>query len=176
MSTYIVPNTGDYAQLTELTSRVRLPFVIAENARDFIALEAQHDHSIIGVSASTMLTLTRNASELLSEVPSVLVSVPGAVYTADWMMLASSMVTMDWLEFEKKLSKSGHTVTNVEQMDRASSQRDTPEGWKLPSLSSETSVAVPSKRISSRPRRPGSEYGVDAPTDVMEPEDDGLDP
>jgi hypothetical protein len=50
--------------------------------------------------------------------PSVVMSVPGIVYTADWNIAATSFYPLDWTEIESKFSKIGFVAYEIDDLEK----------------------------------------------------------
>nr|QYF49821.1 MAG: hypothetical protein 1 [Yunnan farmland cysto-like virus] len=122
MSIYIIPSDGDFQQLTEVTTRAEVPLLTPQTLREFILATNGLSIAVVTMSAENMLVLSRHAATLVDEIPTVVMSVPGAAYTGEWMMLASYFPPMDWIELERKLKKSGHMATTPGSLEKRTRQ------------------------------------------------------
>jgi hypothetical protein len=120
MAIYIVPNVGDFQELSDLLKPSGVPFLIPKKLRELIVAEVDKPIIVVALSVSDMMVLTRNASTLLNEAPTVLVSAPGPVYDGEWVSMATAFPPIDWLEFKGKVSKSGHLSLNPEELEKRS--------------------------------------------------------
>lgn len=116
MSIYLLPPGNDLNEITEVTKKAGVLFDQFGSLREMI-LAAQGNPICVGTLGSQdLLVLNRYARTLVEELPTVVMSAPGVIYTADWMSLASAFPAADWKEILGKLSKSGHLATNPEQL------------------------------------------------------------
>jgi hypothetical protein len=132
MPIYFVPTTGDHEKLIDLGSKAGIHVSFPATVRDFIIESAEHSHGIFAMTTESLMTLTRHAKQLLSEMPSVVLSVPGVVYTADWNIAATSFHPLDWSEIESKLSKTGlvaHEIDDLEKRDQGTMEQVPRQGF-----------------------------------------------
>lgn len=118
MSLYLLPPVFNDSEIQALTKRAGVAFANFASVRDIILADNGAPYVIGSVSAQDLLVLTRHASTLMSEVPSVVVAAPGFSYTGDWVSLASALPSLDWTELVQKLSRSGHTAVKKESFDK----------------------------------------------------------
>lgn len=117
---YLVPSEGDFSDLSDILKRAQIPLITPASIRQMILETAGSPISIVAASNEQLLVLNRHATQLLEEVPSVVVGVPGLVYAGDWYTLASTFPPLDWSELEKKASKSGHTAHDLSAVEQRS--------------------------------------------------------
>lgn len=117
MSTYIVPQEGNFDALTELTQRAGVTQITPKALRELVIEDAQNSVLVGALNTEHILILNRYASQLLEEVPTVVIGVPGLAYSGEWYTLAASFPPIDWSEFEKKLAKSGSTAYTKEDLE-----------------------------------------------------------
>nr|QYF49734.1 MAG: hypothetical protein [Jiangsu sediment cysto-like virus 6] len=120
MSTYIVPNDGDFDILAATTKKAGVPLITPSSLREMILETDGVPLAIVGLGAEPLLILNRHAATLLSEVPTVVTSVPGLIYSGEWFTLASAFPAVDWTELERKLAKSGHTAFTTRDLQKRS--------------------------------------------------------
>lgn len=114
---YLVPNSGDFEELSRLTSRVGMTLLSPTTVRDFILETNALPQCIVAMSARDLLVLNRHAATLLTVLPVAIANAPGLVYTGDWMTAASALPPMDWREMEAKFQKSGLTAHTPEELE-----------------------------------------------------------
>jgi hypothetical protein len=127
MPHYFVPTTGSLDELAEITQKSGLHLSTPVTVRDLILEAHEYSHAVFAVSTEILLILNRNASQLLAEMPSVVLSVPGLVYSSDWNIAATAYHVVDFTELRDKLSKSGvvsHSVEDLEKRDRGTMAED----------------------------------------------------
>lgn len=118
MSIYLLPPGNDLVEITEVTKKAGVLFEQFGSLREMI-LAAQGNPICVGtLTPQDLLVLNRYARTLVEELPTVVMSAPGVIYTADWMSLASAFPAVDWKEILGKLSKSGHLATQPEQLEK----------------------------------------------------------
>jgi hypothetical protein len=133
MPIYFVPTTGEHEKVIELGSKAGIHVSFPTTVRDFIIESSEHSHAIFGMTTESLMTLTRHAKQLLVEMPSVVMSVPGIVYTADWNIAATSFHPLDWTEIESKLSKTGlvaHEIDDLEKRDQGTMEQKANAGYR----------------------------------------------
>lgn len=109
---YVLPATGAFDEIIEVTQRAKVPLHTPSTLREFILSTATEESPIqvATLTAEQILLLNRAAEQLLDQLPTVIVAAPGVFYQGDWMTTAASFPVIDWLELKSKLSKSGHTA------------------------------------------------------------------
>lgn len=119
MSVYLLPPVIDPTEIIEVTKKAGIAFEQFESIRDLI-LKTQVDAPVVigTLRSQDLLVLNRYASSLVKELPSVIMSAPGVVYTGDWVTLASALPALDWKEVKDKLSKSGHTAYTPDALEK----------------------------------------------------------
>jgi len=123
MPIYLTPDLGDHKELSDLTSKSGLYFSHPETVRQLLIEINDHAHAVFAVKPDILLILTRHAAHLLDEVPSVILSIPGLVYSAEWSIAATAFHGLDYVELRDKLAKSGvlaHSVVDLEKRDMGS--------------------------------------------------------
>jgi hypothetical protein len=70
------------------------------------------------VDATVLHVINRNAKQLITEMPSVVMAVPGMIYSAEWNIAASFYPIMDFTELESKIAKSGTIAHDVDQLEK----------------------------------------------------------
>lgn len=147
MSVYIVPNQGDFEALQSIIKRAGIPFASASTVREFIIHTHAVEHIVCAVDELELRLQNKFARSLMGDAPTAVMSVPGLVYTSEWVANVINYPQMDWLELERKLSKSGTTAYNAadiesrgtgSQMSKTLNNRTT----MLRSLSSEVDQAA----------------------------------
>lgn len=117
MSVYLFPMGSDLSDILEVTKKAGVPFESFATVRDLI-LKTQGIPIALGmIGPQELLVINRHATTLLDEMPSVVMSAPGVLYTPDWMSLASAFPAVDWKEIQTKLAKSGHLATTTTQLE-----------------------------------------------------------
>lgn len=115
---YIIPDTGDFAEVQEIASRSQIPLLSPQTVREYI-LQTDGEHTaFVSMKAAELLVLMRHAATLLIDMPSVVMSAPGMIYTADWMSAVAVFPPLDWRTVEKSLAKSGTTAYDPEQAEK----------------------------------------------------------
>lgn len=118
MSIYLIPPVADAAEILEITKKAGVPFEVFNSLRELI-LKSHQVPIIIGtIQPKDLLVLNRYSQTLLEELPTAVMSVPGALYTGEWVSLASALPPIDWKEIQSKLAKSGHLATTHEQLEK----------------------------------------------------------
>lgn len=119
MSVYLLPLATDPTEICEILQRSGLELFQFETIRDFIQKTSDSGPVIIGtMRPQDLLVLNRHATTLVTELPSIVMSAPGVVYTGDWVATASALPAIDWRELKDKLSKSGHTAFTPESLEK----------------------------------------------------------
>lgn len=118
MSIYLFPLGSDLGDITEITKKAGVSFESFATVRELILKSQGHPISLGMIGPQELLVINRHATTLLDEMPSVVMSAPGVLYTPDWMSLASAFPAVDWKEIQGKLSKSGHLATTPEQLEK----------------------------------------------------------
>jgi len=123
MSVYIVPDAGDFSEITEVSKKAGVEIISAQTIRQLIMETASKPIVISSIRGQDLLVLNRHAPTLIDELPTVVMSVPGIVYTGEWVSLASSFPAIDWTELASKLSKSGHLANTPEDLTKRTGAR-----------------------------------------------------
>lgn len=110
MSTYLIPDSGNFDELSERVKTAGATLITPQSVRELILNENDSTLVIAGVSAMDMMVISRHSDTLMAEMPSVVMSVPGIIYPGDWMSAAAIFPPMDFKEIEGKLLKSGTTA------------------------------------------------------------------
>lgn len=118
MPIYLTPVAGEQDEIISLSSKAGIHYANPVTVRDFIIEANEHSHVIFGVTTEILMTLTRHANQLLSEMPSVVLAVPGLIYQADWNIAATAFHTLDYTEIQSKLSKSGLVAHVTEDLEK----------------------------------------------------------
>jgi hypothetical protein len=118
MPIYFVPTIGEYEKVIELGSKAGIHVSFPTTVRDFIIESFEHSHAIFGMTTESFMTLTRHAKQLLVEMPSVVMSVLGIVYMADWNIAAILFHPLDWMEIESKFSKIGFVAYEIDDLEK----------------------------------------------------------
>lgn len=157
MPLYLLPISSTMPEVTEVLSRAGVQLKQLKTVRELILSEGDTPIVVGAVDPGVLLVLNRHAATLVTEVPTVVMSAPGAIYTGEWMTLASPFPAMDWTELRDKLSKSGHLALTPDQLEARK------VGGAPPTVESSTSPTSPSswaprtQSESTRPRaRPDS--------------------
>lgn len=151
MTVYLLPPVVETTDILAICKRSNVPFENFATIRELL-LKPLNIPVVIGtIRPQDLLVLNRYAPTLVEELPTVVISAPGAVYNGDWMALASALPAMDWRELETKLSKSGHTAYEGESLVKrnlGSPAFETLEGpISLPSRSSQSRPLTRSKPV-----------------------------
>lgn len=117
MTVYILPANGDASTITEATSRATISYFHAETVREFILGVEGLPIVVVSVPEEVLLVLTRHASQLFVELPSVLTSVPGIMYDQSWMTMGTVFPPTHWRTFEEQTKRSGVLSTTPEQAE-----------------------------------------------------------
>lgn len=118
MSVYLLPLVTDPSEICEILQRAGLELHQFATVRDFILKTAESSTVSVGtMRPQDLLVLNRHATTLVIELPSIVMSAPGVVYTGDWVSTASALPAVDWRELKDKLSKSGHTAYTPETLE-----------------------------------------------------------
>lgn len=119
MSVYLFPLVSDPTEIVETFQRAGLELMQFESIRDFILKSADSGPLIAGtIRPQDLLVLNRHATTLVQELPTIVMSAPGVVYTGDWVSTASALPAVDWRELKDKLSKSGHTAFTPDALEK----------------------------------------------------------
>lgn len=117
MTIYLLPPASDPVDIIDLTKKAGVPFEQFSSLREMI-LKSEGVPIVLGtIRPQDLLVLNRYARTLVDELPSIVMSAPGVVYTGDWVSLASAMPALDWKEIQQKLQKSGHLAGTPEQLE-----------------------------------------------------------
>lgn len=117
MSVYLIPPGGQLPELMEVLSKAKVQFHAFTRLREFLLVDHASPVVVGTLDATGLLVLNRYASSLVDELPTVVMSVPGAAYTGEWMSLASAFPALDWIELRNKLAKSGHLALDPDQLE-----------------------------------------------------------
>lgn len=118
MTTYLLPPAIDSTEIVDICRKAGVPFEQFGTIRELI-LKGRDAPVIIGtIRAQDLLILNRYASSLVDELPSIVMSAPGVVYSGDWVTLASALPALDWKEIVSKLAKSGHTAFTPDALEK----------------------------------------------------------
>lgn len=123
MNLYLIPNVGDFSRLADQAARAKVPLLTPSTIRELILTSAGENTAIASVKAEDLLVLNKYAPTLMDEMPTIVMSVPGLIYSGEWMALASAFPSVDWMELERKISKSGHMATTPEDLPGRSTTR-----------------------------------------------------
>lgn len=151
MALYLLPISSTMPEVTEVLSRAGVQLKQLKTVRELILSESDAPVVVGAVDPGVLLVLNRHAATLVNEVPTVVMSAPGAIYTGEWMTLASPFPAMDWTELREKLSKSGHLALTPGQLEARK------VGGPSPTVESSISPASPSSwapRVQSESPRP----------------------
>jgi len=118
---YLLPQSGNFATLTEEASRVGVEVFSPQKLRELIVLAESGNILVSTVSSSDLQIIARHTSALFAEMPSVVLNVPGLIYPGDWMTSAAMFPPIDWLELSRKWAKSGVTAYDTD----SAGKRDT---------------------------------------------------
>jgi hypothetical protein len=116
-SLYLVPGDGNFSELTAQLERAGMSLVTPKTLRELIVSSSSETSIVAAIRPESMLILNRHASELLEELPEVVIGVLGLIYASEWYSLASTFPPVDWSELVKKTSKSGHTARNLDDVE-----------------------------------------------------------
>lgn len=116
MPVYIIPPSGTATELLEKCQRAGVPVLTPSTTREFILQTAEHPHAVAAVGPQILLILSRHANELLVDLPSMVMAVPGIIYEPAWVTMAAAFPIVDAHELEAKLAKSGVVSSDVNQL------------------------------------------------------------
>lgn len=171
MSIYIIPASGNPADLLEAATRARVPVLQVKTVREYILGTHEVPMAIGVVPTEVLLVLNRHASTLLLELPSAVFAVPGLIYDSGWNTYATAYPAVDASELMAKLSKSGRLANTPDELERQN-EGSVPPGPRATLTRgpgsgsqgrSDTRLSFPSAHSVN----PGDEDEVDA--DDMEP-------
>lgn len=115
---YLIPDTGNTAEIAELTSRATIPLHNPKNLRDFILMTQTDPISVIAVSEDLMLILSRHAASIFPvELPVVLNSVPGLLYQHGWASMSTAFPPAHFRDFAESTKRSGILSTNAADLE-----------------------------------------------------------
>lgn len=118
MSVYLIPPVTDPAEILDITKKAGVPFEVFNSLRELILKSHQVPIIIGSILPKDLLVLNRYSQTLLEELPTAVMSAPGAIYTGEWVSLASALPPMDWKEIQQKLAKSGHLANTPEALEK----------------------------------------------------------
>jgi hypothetical protein len=72
---------------------------------------------IVQLDPKHVALLSRHATELLPELPVMVMGTPGAVYSRDFEMFATSFMMEEWETFRRRLAKSGSLANTQEELE-----------------------------------------------------------
>lgn len=131
MTVYLFPPPLDPADVVDVAKKAGAPFNQYSTLRELILNEKGGPIVLATIRPQDLLVLNRHAATLVEELPTVVMSAPGFIYSPDWVSTASALPAMDWKELAGKLSKSGHlalTPESLERRDLGSAVFEAPEG------------------------------------------------
>lgn len=156
MSIYLLPPSSGLEEVTAVLSKVGVKIQQFRTMRELILAEGSGPIVVGTLDAQGLLILNRYAPSLVQELPTIVMSAPGAIYTGEWVSLASALPAVDWAELAQKVAKSGHL---------ALAPGDLPArqvGGSVPSVAQATGL---SPRLPARPE-PEPEVDESDETDV----------
>ena len=116
-SIYIAPEAnGESNELEELAQKAGVPVLVVDKLYELI--QRVDDPIIVArMKNHDVVTLMRNLTTLLPEIPSVIVSAPGSRHSTEFMSVTASLHGVDWKELSAKFSKSGLLSQTTEQAE-----------------------------------------------------------
>lgn len=159
MSVYLLPPAIDPTEVVEVVKRAGVPFEQLNSIRELVLLEGRGPISVATIKAQDLLVLNRYARTLVEEIPTVVMSAPGFLYSGDWIGTASALPAVDWKEIQSKLSKSGHLA--LTPADLARRGQGAPEYEKPAGLGSSV--------LNRQGQQPPTSEAFDPETDDLEP-------
>jgi hypothetical protein len=114
----IIPRDGDIKTISQLAGRAGLKLESPTTIRELILLIQEESNLIVMLDSITLMILTRSTDQFLLDAPHVIMGVPGLVYTGEWSSIAARLPTIDFLQLEEELKKSGHTLHSKESLSR----------------------------------------------------------
>lgn len=111
---YIIPATGDFDEVTNRFKTAGIPFETPKTVRDYILNSQERGLYVAAMSAEALTVMADNPTQLLAEWPAIVDNVPGLLYPPDWRVAVYAFPTIDWLELEKTIQKSGTTAFTPE--------------------------------------------------------------
>lgn len=116
MSTYLLPPSSALDEVATVLSKAGVKIQQFHTVRDLVLAEDSAPIVVGTLDAQGLLILNRYAPSLVKELPTIVMSAPGAIYTGEWVSLASALPAADWSELVKKVSKSGHLALSPEDL------------------------------------------------------------
>lgn len=117
MTLYVIPRINDRgAELITLAARSGVQILEPHHLFEMYPEAVGGSMAIASLSDEQLTLLHRYMGELLPEVPTVVLSAPGVVYSSQWMMVASPLPSVDYMEISGKMAKTGllaHSPTQV---------------------------------------------------------------
>lgn len=109
MTIYVLPPSSSLEAVNEVLLKAGIKLASFAHLREYIVAEAAAGPiTVATLTSQSLLILNRFASELVVDLPTIIMSAPGAVYTGEWVSLGSAFPSIDWLEFSRKTARSGH--------------------------------------------------------------------
>lgn len=113
---YILPSAGDTDEVVAILTKAGVTPHFPETIREFVLGTHNENLSVVFMKPSELIILQRNANTLIEVMPTVVMAVPGMLYTHEWSGIAATFPQMDWLEFKTKFRKSGSTAFDPASM------------------------------------------------------------
>lgn len=115
---HIIPSFAvDKPEVLNLLNRAGVTFVDVDKLYKLWPHVSTGAIVVAAIPASQLGILQRYMSTLLPEIPSVVIGVPGAHYSAEWNILAATLPPEDWSVLEGKLAKSGLLASTAAQAE-----------------------------------------------------------
>jgi len=105
-------------ELPEAASRMKIPFIADKKIFSLFANHNDQNTKIWSVTDDQARILVRYVSEFFEVVPTIVTAVPGAQATSTWNTIVASWPTIDFIELQRKLVKSGSVANDVESADK----------------------------------------------------------
>lgn len=126
MNIYLLPpSNGDSNAVEDLAQRSGTKMISTEKLYEIIETEQTDGIVIFRLGTDNAITLMRNLSTLMRELPTVVLNAPGSAYAIDWMSALSTLPAIEWTELEAKMAKTGllaQDTTSAEERSPATSQ------------------------------------------------------
>lgn len=116
MSIYLLPPSSALEEVVSVLSKVGVKVQQFRTMRELILAEGSSPIVVGTLDAQGLLILNRYAPSLVRELPTIVMSAPGAIYTGEWVSLASALPAVDWTELAQKVAKSGHLALSPDDL------------------------------------------------------------
>lgn len=159
---YIIPPLVEKNAETEaILSRAGVHRVQVEHLHQMWRYIDVEGLTVVEMGPVALSILSRYASQLIEDLPVVVIGFPGAGYVPDWNTVAATYPSIRYAEFETKLLKAGHTAFDRKALESRAPMQTDHQG----STVSERSKKAIFKQnvVQNSDEEEGSEESEDAP-------------